>query len=73
MVLPLLGVPLFFAREREARIESAGALRRAHRGTAHLLGEVLSSSDEYTGDHTLRVVVLAHRVGVASTSTSQVA
>ena len=65
LVLPLLGVFQIFAREREARIDSAHALSSAYRGTAHLLEEVLSTTDEYTGRHSRSVVVLAHQVGEA--------
>ena len=65
LILPLLGVFQIFAKEREARIESAIALSGAYRGTAMLLSEVLSSTDEYTGSHSRSVVVLAHQVGDA--------
>ena len=65
LVLPLLGVFQIFAKEREARIESALALSGAYRGTALLLGEVLSTTDEYTGSHSKSVVILAHQVGEA--------
>jgi hypothetical protein len=65
LVLPLIGVFQIFAKEREARIESAIALSGAYRGTAMLLSEVLSSTDEYTGNHSRSVVVLAHQVGAA--------
>ncbi len=65
LVLPLLGVFQIFAKEREARIESALALSGAYRGTALLLGEVLATTDEYTGSHSKSVVVLAHQVGEA--------
>ena len=60
---PLIALITIFAREREARIENALALSGAYRGTAHLLGELLTSSHEYTGEHSRSVVVLAHRVG----------
>ena len=65
LVLPLLGLIAVFARERRARIENALTLSAAYRGTAHLLGELLSSTHEYTGSHSRSVVVLAHQVGVA--------
>jgi putative nucleotidyltransferase with HDIG domain len=65
MVLPLAGLLAIFAREREGRIENALALGDAYRGTAHLLGEFLSSSHEYTGAHSRSVVILAHEVGEA--------
>ena len=64
LVAPLIALIGVFAREREARIEGALTLSGAYRGTAHLLGELLSASDEYTGTHTRSVVVLAHQVGV---------
>lgn len=63
LVLPLIGLIRIFAREREARIENALTLSRAYRGTAHLLGDLLSASHEYTGSHSRSVVVLAHQVG----------
>ena len=65
LVLPLMGLLAMFAREREARIENALTLSKAYRGTAHLLGEVLSTSDEYTGKHSRSVVVFSHQVGEA--------
>ncbi len=65
LVLPLLGLLAMFAREREARIENALTLSKAYRGTAHLLGEVLSTTDEYTGKHSRSVVVFSHQVGQA--------
>jgi hypothetical protein len=63
LIVPLLGVFQVFSLEREARIESALALSSAYRGTALLLGEVLTGKDEYTGEHSHSVVVLAHQVG----------
>ena len=65
LLLPLLLVFKIFAREREARIENALTLSSAYRGTAMLLSEVLSSTDEYTGTHSRSVVVLAHQVAEA--------
>jgi len=62
-VLPLVALIAIFAGEREGRIENALALSDAYRGTAHLLGDVLSSNHEYTGSHSRSVVILAHRVG----------
>jgi putative nucleotidyltransferase with HDIG domain len=61
-VLPLLGLLVIFAREREARFDNALALSHAYRGTAHLLGELLSGTHEYTGSHSRNVVLLAQRV-----------
>ncbi len=62
-VLPLLGLIVIFAREREARIDNAIALGNAYRGTAHLLGELLTGTHEYTGTHSRNVVLLVQRVG----------
>jgi putative nucleotidyltransferase with HDIG domain len=61
-MVPLLALLAIFAREREARIENALALGHAYRGTAHLLGELLSGTHEYTGAHSRTVVLLAQRV-----------
>ncbi len=61
-VVPLVGLIAIFAREREGRIDNAVTLSSAYRGTALLLGEVLSNSHEYTGAHSRSVVVLAHQV-----------
>jgi putative nucleotidyltransferase with HDIG domain len=65
LVLPLIGLFAVFAHEREARIENALTLSSAYRGTAHLLGELLATTHEYTGHHSRSVVVLAHQVGEA--------
>jgi HD domain-containing protein len=65
LLLPLIGLVASFAREREGRIDNAITLSQAYRGTAHLLGELLSNSDEYTGWHSRTVVILAHQVGRA--------
>ena len=63
LVLPVIGLVRIFARERAARIDNAMTLSSAYRGTAHLLGELLSASHEYTGEHSRSVVLLAHQVG----------
>ena len=63
LLAPLLALLMFFAREREARINNALALSAAYRGTAHLLGELLSTTHEYTGSHSRSVVLLSYRVG----------
>jgi hypothetical protein len=62
LVLPLLALFRVLAHEREARIEGALTLSSAYRGTAHLLGELLSASHEYTGAHSHSVVLLSHQV-----------
>jgi putative nucleotidyltransferase with HDIG domain len=59
LVLPMAGVIPVFARERRERIGHAIELSAAYRGTANLLGEVLTADDEYTGVHSQDVVVLA--------------
>ncbi|HEX8157644.1 MAG TPA: HD-GYP domain-containing protein [Solirubrobacteraceae bacterium] len=59
LVLPLAGVIPAFARERRERIGQAIELSAAYRGTANLLGEVLTADDEYTGVHSQDVVVFA--------------
>ncbi len=69
LVLPLAALLAFFARERQARIDSAVALSDAYRGTALLLGELISARDEYTGEHSRSVVILsievAERIGLS--------
>jgi putative nucleotidyltransferase with HDIG domain len=59
LVLSLGGLLSIFARERRERIGTAIELSSAYRGTALLLGDVLSEDDEYTGMHSQGVVVLA--------------
>jgi hypothetical protein len=64
LTLPLMGLFTVFSRERDAHIETALNLSHAYRGTAHLLGELLTGSSAYTGAHSQSVVALAHDVGV---------
>jgi putative nucleotidyltransferase with HDIG domain len=59
LVLPLGALLSVFARERRERIGTAIELSSAYRGTALLLGDVLSEDDEYTGMHSQGVVVFA--------------
>jgi putative nucleotidyltransferase with HDIG domain len=59
LALPLAALLAVFARERRARIANAIELSAAYRGTALLLGDVLSTDDEYTGVHSQGVVTLA--------------
>jgi putative nucleotidyltransferase with HDIG domain len=59
LALPLAALLAIFARERRARIDKAIELSAAYRGTALLLGDVLSTEDEYTGVHSQGVVTLA--------------
>jgi HD-GYP domain-containing protein (c-di-GMP phosphodiesterase class II) len=63
VVLPLVGLLKFFARERQVRIDHALELSTAYRGTAMLLGDVIEADDEYTGAHSRDVVELV--LGVA--------
>ncbi len=62
LVLPLAALLAIFARERAARIDQAIELSKAYRGTALLLGEVISDDDEYTGDHSYGVIALALQI-----------
>jgi putative nucleotidyltransferase with HDIG domain len=62
LVLPLAGLLAIFARERAARIDQAIELSKAYRGTALLLGEVISDDDEYTGEHSYGVIALALQI-----------
>jgi len=59
LVLPLAALLAVFARERRERIDNAIELSSAYRGTALLLGDVLTEDDEYTGVHSQGVVALA--------------
>jgi HD-GYP domain-containing protein (c-di-GMP phosphodiesterase class II) len=58
LVLPLLGLLGYFARERQVRIDHALELSAAYRGTALLLGDVIEADDSYTGSHSRAVVEL---------------
>jgi HD-GYP domain-containing protein (c-di-GMP phosphodiesterase class II) len=58
-VLPLAFLLAIFARERRGRIGTAIELSATYRGTALLLGDVISSDDELTGLHSQGAVVLA--------------
>jgi len=62
LVLPLAVLLAIFARERAVRIDQAIELSRAYRGTALLLGEVISDDDEYTGEHSYGVIALALQI-----------
>ncbi len=59
LVLPLAALLRIFARERATRIEQAIELSAAYRGTAMLLGEVISEDDAYTGEHSYGVIALS--------------
>jgi putative nucleotidyltransferase with HDIG domain len=64
LVLPIMGLLAFFARERRAHIDKALALSHAYRGTALLMSDLLEADDAYTGgEHSHGVVALALAVG----------
>jgi HD-GYP domain-containing protein (c-di-GMP phosphodiesterase class II) len=63
IALPLVGLLMFFARDRRARMAAAVELSQAYRGTALLLGDVVEADDAYTGSHSRDVVELAMAVG----------
>ena len=63
LTLPLIGLLMFFARDRQARMHAALELSRAFRGTALLLGDVVEADDAYTGLHSRDVVELSMAVG----------
>lgn len=56
--VPLLLLTRLFARERAERLSHALELSAAYRGTAFLLGDVVSADDTYTGAHSRDVVEL---------------
>jgi hypothetical protein len=58
LVLPLVALLAFFAREREEQQANLLELSQAYRGTALLLGDVIDADDEYTGMHSRDVVQL---------------
>jgi HD-GYP domain-containing protein (c-di-GMP phosphodiesterase class II) len=62
LVLPLAGLFLGAAAEREDRVARMLELGRAYRGTALLLHQVVEEDDAYTGRHTKDVVELSGRV-----------
>ena len=64
-VVPLLGLLAVFAHERTGRLESLLELKDTYRGTALLLGDVVTADDNYTGEHSQGVVDLAMAVGDA--------
>ncbi len=62
-MVPLLGLLAMFARERRGRLGNLLELNETYRGTALLLGDVISHDDGYTGEHSQDVVGLALAVG----------
>jgi HD-GYP domain-containing protein (c-di-GMP phosphodiesterase class II) len=65
LVLPLVALLRYFARERQHRIDNALELSDAYRGTAFLLGDVVEADDAYTGSHSRHVVELVLSVADA--------
>ncbi|MFN8121436.1 MAG: HD-GYP domain-containing protein [Thermoleophilia bacterium] len=65
LVAPLLLLLHAFAAERRQRLEQLVELSNAYRGTAMVLGDVIESDDEYTGEHCKSVVALALAVADA--------
>ena len=64
-VVPLLGLLAMFANERRERLGKLLELNDTYRGTALLLGDVISADDGYTGEHSEGVVGLALAVADA--------
>jgi putative nucleotidyltransferase with HDIG domain len=62
LALPPAALLAVLSRERRERIGSAIELSTAYRGTAMLLGDVLSDDDEYTGLHSHGVVDFARQI-----------
>lgn len=62
-VLPLLGLLAMFAHERNRRLAGLLELNDTYKGTALLLGDVISADDGYTGEHSQGVVGLALQLG----------
>jgi HD-GYP domain-containing protein (c-di-GMP phosphodiesterase class II) len=62
-MVPLLGLLAMFANERRGRLGNLLELNDTYRGTALLLGDVISADDGYTGEHSEGVVGLALAVG----------
>jgi putative nucleotidyltransferase with HDIG domain len=62
LLLPLMALFAFFARERRVRIDQEVELSTAYRGTALLLGDVIEGEDAYTGAHSREVVGLVVQV-----------
>ncbi len=66
LVLPLGGVLVIFARDRERRIRQDEEMRAAYLGTALLLGDIIDADDEYTGSHSRGVVELVSAVAAVA-------
>ena len=62
-LIPLLWLLATFGRERRGRLDKLLELNETYRGTALLLGDVISADDAYTGGHSQGVVRLAVEVG----------
>jgi HD-GYP domain-containing protein (c-di-GMP phosphodiesterase class II) len=70
LLAPVIGLLVLFARERRERFDSILELSAAYRGTAFLLGDVVSADDAYTGQHSRDVVELvlavSDRLGIGA-------
>jgi putative nucleotidyltransferase with HDIG domain len=64
-VLPFLALLRMFANERSERLGKLLELNETYRGTALLLGDVITADDDYTGEHSQGVVGLALAVADA--------
>jgi HD-GYP domain-containing protein (c-di-GMP phosphodiesterase class II) len=62
VILPLVWLLDYFAKDRWARYAAALELNRAYRGTVMLLSDVLEFEDEYTAEHSRSVVDLVNAV-----------
>ena len=65
LLIPMLGLLLLFAKERQNRIDSAIKLRNAYLGTSVMLADLLEGDDHYTGYHSRSVVSLSTSVADA--------
>ena len=72
LTLPLVGMFVLFARERQERLDAVLELSTAYRGTTLLLCDMVEADDRYTGLHSRDVVDLslavADALGLDSTS-----
>ncbi len=65
LTLPMVGLFVLFARERQERLDAVLELSTAYRGTTLLLCDMVEADDHYTGMHSRDVVDLALAVSDA--------
>jgi HD-GYP domain-containing protein (c-di-GMP phosphodiesterase class II) len=65
LTLPVVGLFVLFAREREERLDAILELSTAYRGTTLLLCDMVEADDHYTGMHSRDVVDLSLAVADA--------